>query len=92
VAVKRHIVAAARELLPFGRLWLLVLLLAAWGVTVLGGGGWGSGTFAIAIMVATLSFLAITLLAAAAWDLRRWVSERRAKRRAELPAPWQAPR
>jgi hypothetical protein len=72
-------VATGRELLPFGRLWLLVFLLAAWGVTG-AGGGWGSGTFATAMMVATLSFLAITLLATAAWDLRRWLSQRRQAR------------
>jgi hypothetical protein len=75
VTVKRLVVAAARDLLPFGRLWLFVFVLAAWGVTG-AGGGWGSGTFGIAIMVATLSFLAISLLATAACDLRRWVSQR----------------
>jgi hypothetical protein len=76
VSVNRIIAGAGKELLPFGRLWLLVFLVAAFGVTG-AGGGWGSGTFAVALMITTVSFLAITLIATAAWDLGRWVLRRR---------------
>lgn len=87
MTVNRIIAGAGKEFLPFGRLWFLVLLVAAFGITG-AGGGWGSGTFGIALMVTTVSFLAVSLIATAAWDLGKWVFRRRPKRRAaSAPAP-----